>query len=312
MDRRQFLIATAALAAAPRALAGGAAPVALVTADLESHVVAFDLAARRVVRRIRTLPFPRSVETVGARLAVVAHSDVGAVTVVDGLRVRHVLRGFAEPRYTAAHPDGRHAFVTDARRGEVVTLDVERGRVVARTRVGALARHLSLDAGSAAVWVVLGSKAREVAVVDVSRLDRPRLVDRFRAPFLAHDVGFAPDARHVWLTSGDRNEIGIYSPTGALLRTVSADWPPQHVSFGIGRAYVTSGWSGTLNVHAPGGTRTARTVVPVGSYNVQAAAGRVVTAALGRGTLTVCDDRGAVATEHRVARSSHDACIVSL
>ena len=56
------------------------------------------------------------------RTAVAAHSEVGAVVLIDAteLSVSHVLRGFGEPRYTAAHPDGRHAFVTDAARGEVV------------------------------------------------------------------------------------------------------------------------------------------------------------------------------------------------
>src|SRR5581483_4138218 len=121
-----------------------------------------------------------------------------------------------------------------------------------------------------------------------------------------------PDARHVWVTSGDRDELAVFDPLGRLLRRVSADWPPQHVTFGDGRAYVTSGWSGTLNVHAPGGAQLARTVVRVGSYNVQYGAGRVVTAALGRGTLTVCGDDGRVLLERRLARSSHDATVLSL
>ena len=49
--------------------------------------------------------------------------------------------------------------------------------------------------------------------------------------------------------------------------------------------------------------------VPVGSYNVQHADGRVVTASLGRGDLTVLDDAGRVLYVKKVARSSHDACI---
>jgi hypothetical protein len=44
---------------------------------------------------------------------------------------------------------------------------------------------------------------------------------------------------------------------------------------------------------------------------VQVGGGRVVTAALGRGTLTVCDERGAVVAERQLARSSHDACVLS-
>jgi hypothetical protein len=311
VDRHQFLVGAAVLAAAPRARAGGASPLALATADLESHVVAVALDTGRVVRRIPTPAYPRSIEAVG-RVAVVAHSDSGVVSVLDGRRVVHTIRGFGEPRYAAAHPDGRHAYVTDPRRGEVVTVDVARGRVVARTRVGLGARHISLDAGTSSLWVALGSRARELAVLELGESGRPRAVDRFRPPFLAHDVGFAPDAAHVWVSSADRDELALYSPLGRILATVPGDWPPQHVTFGLGRAFVTSGWSGTLNVHAAAGRHLGRSVVPVGSYNVQYGAGRVVSAALHRGTLTVCDARGLVQAERRVARSSHDACVLSL
>jgi len=310
MDRRGFVVGATAFVAAPRALAGGASPVALVTADLQSHVVVVDLARGRVVRRIRTPAGPRSVEAVGG-VAVVAHTALGLVSVLDARRVLRVLRGFSEPRYTAAHPDGRHAFVTDARRGEVVTLDVVRGRVVGRARVGPLARHVSLDPFGARLWVALGSKAGEVAVVDVASPGRPRLVDRFSPPFLAHDAAFAPDAEHVWLSSGDRNELAVYRPDGRLLRRPAGDWPPQHVSFSRGHAFVTSGWSGTLNVHGLAGAHVRRTVVPVGSYNVQCAAGRVVTPGLGTGTLAVLDDAGNLRKTLRVALSSHDACVLS-
>jgi DNA-binding beta-propeller fold protein YncE len=310
MDRWQLLVGAAALAAAPRALAGGAAPLVLATADLEAHVVVLDAATGRVLRRIATPAYPRSIETVGRR-AVVAHSDVGLVSVLDERRVLHVIRGFREPRYTAAHPDGRHAYVTDAARGEVVLVDTAAGRIRARTPVGPAARHLSLDAGTSALWVALGSKARELAVVPLSDAGRLLAPDRLTPPLLAHDVGFAPDAGHVWVTAGDRNAIALYAPTGRLLREIAGDWPPQHVSFGDGRAYVTSGWSGTLNVHRPGGAHVSRTVVAVGSYNVQFGAGRVVSGALGRGIVTVCDDRGRVIAARRVSRSSHDACFLA-
>ena len=43
---------------------------------------------------------------------------------LDGLEVRHVLDGFEEPRYTAASPDGRYAFVTDSGRIDVAVVDV--------------------------------------------------------------------------------------------------------------------------------------------------------------------------------------------
>jgi DNA-binding beta-propeller fold protein YncE len=308
VDRRQFLAGAAALATAPRALAGGASPLVLATADLEAHVVVLDGATGRVLRRIRTPAYPRSVETVGRR-AVVAHSELGLVTVLDARRVLHAIRGFGEPRYTAAHPDGRHAYVTDAARGEVVLLDALTGRIRARTAVGPAARHVSLDTGTSALWIALGSKARELAVVPLSESGRPLAPDRLAPALLAHDVGFAPDAAHVWVTAGDRNEIAIYAPTGRLLRRIAADWPPQHVSFDATHAYVTSGWSGTLNVHRPAGAHLTRTVVAVGSYNVQYADGRVVTPALGRGIVTLYDGGRTVA--RRVSRSSHDACFLA-
>ena len=83
MNRRELL---AAAAAAPLALAlpeaaparpGGGTAMAFVTADTESHVVALDLNTRRVQRRIRTLPGPRSIESAFMTWAVVAHTATG-------------------------------------------------------------------------------------------------------------------------------------------------------------------------------------------------------------------------------------------
>jgi DNA-binding beta-propeller fold protein YncE len=312
MRRREFLAGAAALALAPRALAASPRRLALVTADLEARLVAVDLGAGRVVRHVATEDYPRSIETVGDA-AVVAHPEIGAVSIVDAptLSVRHVLRGFREPRYTAAHPDGRHAFVTDAELGQLLAIDVVRGRVAGRVEVGALARHVGIHPAGKLVWVALGSKAEEIAVVDVSRPARPRLVRRFRPPFLAHDVGFAPDGRHVWVSSGSEQELAVYEArSGRVVARPSGDWPPQHVTFAAQTAYVTSGWSGTLEVHHAGGRPVRRSVVPVGSYNVQQAGGWVVTPALGHGQLTIADLRGRVMRTLQVAQSSHDACIV--
>ena len=265
-----------------------------------------------MLRSVPTLRFPRSIEAVGDR-AVVAHSEIGAVSIVDGrsLRVVHVLHGFGEPRYTAGHPDGRHAYVTDAARGEVVALDVLRGRVLGPG--GGRPAGAARDDRSAGrtLWAALGSKAEEIAVVDVSRPAAPRLVRRFRPPFPAHDVGWAPDGRQVWVSSGTEFELAVYDgPTGRLLARVPGHWPPQHVTFAGGLAYVTSGWSGTLRVHDVDGRLVRTTVSAAGCYNVQEGGGRVVTPSLGHGTLCILDGRGKLLHRERVATSSHDACIV--
>ena len=305
MNRRDFLVGAAALALAPEALARqlGGTPTALVTADLESHVVAVELATGRVLREIPTRAGPRSIEQVG-NLALVAHTEHGALSVIDGatLRVRHVIGGFDEPRYTAA-VDGRHAFVTDSGDGTVALVDVVGAEVIRRLPLGGPARHLSYDGRR--LWVALGTKARRVAVVDVSR---QRLLSRFAPPFLAHDVGLARGGRS-WVTSGAARELVVYRRGGTL--RLPADAPPQHVTFLDGRIFVTSGDDGTLRVY-DGAGRLLRTMrIPTGSYNVQHAfGGLILMPSLSRGTLCVADARGQVLRTVRVARSSHDACFV--
>lgn len=296
MDRRAFVVGAVGLALAPRALAKNE-PLAVVTADLESKLFAVTLASGHPVTEIAVSPFPRSIENVAGRL-VVAHSDTGVVSIVQPFVRTLVLRGFGEPRYTAGV--GRHAWITDARRGEVVAVDVLQARVVHRVAVGEHARHITHHGDQ--LWVALGSKAESVAVVRGGR------VQTFAPPFLAHDVGIAPGGRYLWVTSGDRERVAVYD-RGRLLRTLDADWPPQHVTFSGGRAYVTSGWSGTVRVYTLAGEPIARNPVPVGSYNVQYGDGRIVTASLGHGWLTVLDGNGATIWSKQLARSSHDAAI---
>jgi DNA-binding beta-propeller fold protein YncE len=293
MDRRQFLLA---LAVAPVALRHE--PLAYVTADTEAHVVLVGMTSGHVYRRIATAPSPFSIERVGDT-AVVAHTVSGRVTVLG----RHVIEGIAEPRYTAAAHDGRHAFVSDSGDARLVTIDVLRGEIVGHVQLSQWPRHVSLAPDGRTLWVSLGTAANAIAVVDVREPARPRHVGTVRPPFLAHDVGFAPSGR-AWITSGEERRISAHG------RLLAADEAPQHVTFLGGRAYVTSGGSGTLRVYDEGSGRLLATArVPVGSYNVQFAAGRILTPSLDRGTLCVLDARGRVTETVRVAPSSHDACL---
>lgn len=309
VDRREFLVGAAAVALAPRSLAAPRARRVLVTADLESHIVVVDAGSGAVLRHIPTHAYPRSIETVGDA-AVVCHSELGLVSVIRGDVVRHVLAGFGEPRYTAAHPDGRHAYVTDAKRGDVALIDALAGRVLTRVPVGPLARHVTIDRDARRLWVALGSKASQVAVLGLDGV-RPRLLHRFDPPALSHDVGFAPDGRHAWVSAGEGRELAVYDlRTGRVVARPSAGWPPQHVTFSAGHAFVTSGWSGSLQVHTLEGRELLSVPVPVGSYNVQQADGIVVTPALGYGWLTTVTPAGHVVRTRKVARSSHDACVL--
>ena len=181
MDRREFLAAGVAAAPLLRCASlpvlAAREPIALVTADTESHVAVVSLTGHRVVRRVHTVEGPRSIQSGPGGVAIVGHSAAGAVTLLEGRppRVRRVLRGFEQPRYTAFGADGRHAFVTDSGSGELAVLDLRRGRVVRRVAVGALARHVTVDPAGRRLWISLGSSASSIAVVDITEPARPRL-----------------------------------------------------------------------------------------------------------------------------------------
>lgn len=314
MNRREFVVAAAALAVAPRAFArelGGGPALALVTADLESRIVPVDLATGVQMPAIRTLPGPRSIERVGAS-TVVAHTARGAISILGPRRdVRYVLESFDEPRYTAPSPSGRYAYVTDSGSGELVVVDVLYGLVIRRLEVGGPARHVSTDA-EGRLWAALGNKASRIAVVDVRDPRRPELLGRIKAPFPAHDVGLPTGGGVVWVTSGDRRQVALFDPrTARSVRRFAAGAPPQHVAFSGRLAFVTSGDDGTLHTHdAFTGRRLRAARIPAGSYNVAQGFGLVVAPSLSRGTIAVADRRGRLQRTAEVARSSHDACIV--
>lgn len=319
MDRRRFLAAAAAapfaLAAAPPALARGlgGTPLALATADLEAGVVAIDLSTGRMHRRIETPADPRSIEAVGQRSALVAHLASGRLTLIDGrLRAHEIAGRLAEPRYAAVSPGQRYAYVTDSGRGELAVVDLNERNVIRRVQVGGSPRHLSLDPSGTKLWVVLGNVSPEIAVLAIERPDRPRLVGRVRPPFNAHDVAFEPDGERVWVSGGDSRRLAVYAhESRRLLRTLSSDAPPQHVTFLAGRAFVASGDDAMLRVRSlrHGGVLRS-SPVPFGSYNVQEGWGVVLNPSLSQGTLTVLTGSGNVRLHRRVARSSHDACFV--
>jgi DNA-binding beta-propeller fold protein YncE len=316
MDRRQFLVATAPLLLARPVLAWAARePIAVVSADLEAHVVEVGLARGRVLRRLRTAEGPRSVQACTGGTVLVGHASEGVVSVLEGrpLRVRRVLRGFSQPRYAACARGARHAFVTDSGHGEVAVVDLERARVVRRVGVGDGARHLTLDPAGRRLWIALGSSASRIVVVDVADPLRPRVVRRVAPPFLVHDVAFSPSGRRVWVTAGRVERLAVYAAGGrAPLRLLGADAAPQHVAFGAGLAYVASGEGRSVRVHALSDGRLLRTArVPYGSYNVQPRAGRVLTPSLSAGTLTILDRAGRVVREVEVARNAHDADAVA-
>jgi DNA-binding beta-propeller fold protein YncE len=326
MDRREFLVASTATAAAltldPRAFAArlGGTWLTLVTADLESHVAVFDGWRLAPVAQIRTGPGPRSIESAHDRMAVVAHSQHGVVTLLDvdtreistsdRNRVRAQLDGFAAPRYTAVHPRRQIAYVTDSEAEAVVAIDLANRRILARTSVPGPARHVSISRDGRTLWTVLGSAAARVAILDTSDPRRPRLLRTFVPPFPAHDVVFAPDGRRAWLTSGAERQLAIFGRDGRPRRLVAAGASPQHVAFSGRSAFVASGDDGTVRRHRIDGAVLREVRVPVGSYNITSRAGLGVTPSLADGSVTSLGADGRALTRRDVLRAAHDACIV--
>jgi DNA-binding beta-propeller fold protein YncE len=322
MNRRELLMAAAAAPAvlalprAARAAARGGTPLALVTSDSQDRVLVVRLTDLRVVRSLAVPDQPHGIEAVDRVGAALVLSDrSGTVTVVDASapKVRRVLEGFQSPRYAAGDPaGGPYAYVSDDAAGQVIAIDVPRARVIGRVEVGEGARHISISPDGSRIVTSLGTKAPRLALVDVSRPARPRLLRTFPADDLAHDVGFSPDIQELWISSGVDRRLAIHdAQTLRLLRRLPADRPPQHVTFDetARRVYVASGESGTLRVYRMADARLMGTRrIPAGSYNVCAQAGRVITPSLDLGTLTIVDHRGLRSA--RIAPNAHDACLV--
>ncbi len=213
MNRRQLLIAGAALIGLPAPVRAGTrdgTPLALVTADTLDRILVVRLSDLRVVDSLAVPDEPHGIEAVDRlRSALVMSNESGTITVLDARapRVRRVLESFHAPRYAAGDPRGSYAYVSDESAGQVIAIDVPAARVTGRVEVGEGARHITISPDGSRVITSLGSKAPRLAVVDVGSPRRPRLVRTFPADDLAHDVGFTPDGRHVWISSGAERRL---------------------------------------------------------------------------------------------------------
>ena len=138
-------------------------------------------------------------------------------------------------------------------------------------------------AGRRATLPAYGGRARvDAAVCEEGFADAPvELVE----PFLAH-------------------------PSRHLLFTVPAGAPPQHLAFDGGFAYITSGYGSLIEkVRADDGRVVARAHAPYGSFDLDAAAGYVVTASLLRGTLAIYDRNLRLLHVRQLAPSTEDLAI---
>lgn len=265
--------------------------MALVTAETLNQLIAVELPSGRVLRRIALPEDPQNVEAQpGLRIAVVVSVRAGVVSLVDTQRLRVVRRlgGFRSPHIAALTPDDKYAYVTDDGSGKLNVIDLARRRVIRRVFVGIGAHHLGISPDGRRTWVALGEHAHSIIVLNTSSPARPRVIRRVRPRGTAHDLAFTLSGARIWVTSAASSEVGIYDArTRRLLKTFSGGSPPQHVAFLHGRAYVTSGYAGTMQIRDSDSGRLRRTVgTAYGSFNAGLGGGLVLTSSLLRGTLT--------------------------
>jgi DNA-binding beta-propeller fold protein YncE len=314
VKRTLLLLAVLAVPASNAAPLGGE-PVALVTAETQNQLLVVHLFTGRVIRRMHMPADPQNVETTRTDdAAAVVSTRAGAVTLLalPGLRVRRTLRGFRTPHIAAFAPKGRYLYVTDDARGQLVTIGLRRGRIVSRTFVGFGAHHMSFRAGHHELWIVLGERARSIALVDTTYPSRPRRTGFFSPGGLVHDLAFAPGGRRVWIAYDDRSSVGVFDArTRRLLASLPAGSPPQHVAFGR-YGYVTSGNEGRLRIFSLGGRLLGMARTPVGSFNLGLGGGVVLTSSLSGGTLTELHTSGRSIWTRRVAQTARDAAFAVL
>ena len=270
---------------------------ALVTAETKNRLLVVDLPSGRVMRTIALPADPEDIAAAASdargRLAVVTSPAADKVTLLEGrmLRPVKVFAGFGAPHIVelAPVPYGYVAYVTDDARGTVTAIDLRTRRVTSTIHVGARAHHLCFDVRNQMAWVALGESARTIVVLSTGNPDHPQVIGRFPAGFPIHDLACSSGGPRVWLTAAGGSDVRVVDGVDqrALLR-VPVGRPPQHVALAGPRAYLTSGYGGTIEeVDAGTGKILARARSPYGSFELAADSRYVVTSSLLRGTLAV-------------------------
>jgi DNA-binding beta-propeller fold protein YncE len=195
MMRRSLAGAAVVLALAGVAQAGGTIR-GYVSLPAAGRVAFVDVDAGRVVKSLAVpLGAGPVIASIDGSRVLVANTRRGIVTETNGISGRRT-RTFIGlgrpielaliPRATIGLVRARYAIVLDAR-GSIVTLDLDRGRVVNRVRV---VRPTLLALASGTLWVASAGSAR-LTQIDVSEPARARVLARPGIGGIA--VALAPD-----------------------------------------------------------------------------------------------------------------------
>ena len=248
----------AALLAVPASHAGGT-PVAFVSAEHSSQLVAVDLATKRVIGRTQVPRGPHNVAAAVVRqrpFVLVTSPPAGTVTLVDAVsrKVVKVFRGFGSPHDVEV--EGLRAYVTDEARGQLVVIGLRTRRVLARIDVG----HGPHDVAVGDVAVITHGRANNYLTLVSRNLGRARAIRRISAQGAPHDVAKQPDTANVYVTYWDSGAVGAVNwGTGRLRWQHEVGSQVHHVAFdyyagkrlwatdrATGRAYLLSARNGRV------------------------------------------------------------------
>lgn len=281
-----------------------AQPQALVTDEAQNRLLVVDLPSGRIARSVSVPADPEDVATSGnGGVVVVVSSSAGKVTILnrDTLQIIKTFGGFEQPHIAAISPDGSYAYITDDARGTLTVIRLSDMKIVDTVSVGIGAHHLAFSPTERTVWVALGENAQQITTLStvtsrpappsspVINPGRPRVTGHFTPGFAAHDLGFSPDGRSIWVTAATGSDVTAFDARNHhVLFRVPVGAGPQHLVFEGPYAYLSSGYGSIIEkVNAATGRVITRSSSPYGSFELSAADGYVVTASLLRGTLAV-------------------------
>jgi hypothetical protein len=293
--KRLILVAALVLVSSTSARPTGGTWVALVTAEQQNELLAVELSTGKVVRRVSLPADPQNVAA-SWRMSVVVSARAGAVTLIDQRgRVQKVFRGLDDPHIVVVNRGKDLAYVPTDGSGELIVIDMIARRIIGRTFVGKGAHHMALrPSGGHRLWIALGERASRIAIVDVFRRAKPRVLRYFSPGFPVHDLAYDENTgRDVWLTSAVDELVRVVDArTGRRMFAVRGGPAPQHVAFTHGFGFVTSGYGSRITKVDPENGRILATArAPYGSFNLTTLDRTIVTTSLLNGRVTQFDLR---------------------
>jgi DNA-binding beta-propeller fold protein YncE len=289
-------------------------PLALVTAETRNQLIVVDLHTG-AIRRVIALPADPEDVAAGGDTAVTVSSTARAVALVSlrTLRVRALLRGFTSPHIVAVAPDAQFAYVTDDGAGTVTPIRIRDAHRFPSLSIGAGAHHLTFNPNGQTAWVALGESATTIVTLDTRDPAHPHIASRWQPAFAVHDLHFSPEGTSVWLSSATGPDVTVVDArTHAVRFRIPVGRAPQHIAFGPGGAYLTSGYGSVIERADPATGRILdRASSPYGSFELDARGGYVVTSSLLRGTLAIFDPRLRLRQTEQLAPATREVAISS-